>query len=185
MSFEESLVRHASPTLASIKIASLYSFRFDSYKECLDTINGFNEMMNPRGIHIELLKNTGNFYLIYVYRKSHLLRTLCDEEVQSFLTEYGYSSACEVEDYIETLKYKLKTGNDFPHEIGVFLGYPLNDVKMFIKTNGNHCVLCGDWKVYQDEETARCLFCKYKHCREIYVKLYMAGRRFSDMLVSA
>ena len=43
----------------------------------------------------------------------------------------------------------------------------------------------GNWEVYGDEETAKCLFCKYKHCREVYMSAYGAGRKFIDMLVSA
>ena len=46
-------------------------------------------------------------------------------------------------------------------------------------------IACGDWKVYGDEESAKCLFCKYKRCREVYMSVYGAGRKFVDMLVSA
>jgi len=185
MSFEESLVWHASPTLASIKIANLYSFRFQNTIECLETIQRFNELMNDKGIYIELLKNTGDLYLIYVYRKSHLQVVLSDRKVRDFLIKYSYSVDENITGLLETLRMRLNTEKDFPHEIGIFLGYPLEDVKAFIETKGCNSVLCGDWKVYHDEDTARCLFCKYKHCREIYIKVYKEGRRFIDMLVSA
>lgn len=185
MSFEESLVWHASPTLASIKIANLYSFHFGSERECFETIRRFNSFMNAKGIYIESLRNDGDSYLIYVYRKSHLQTALGDTRIQNFLGDYGYSGMQDVRETIETLRTKLEAKKDFPHEIGIFLGYPLEDVEAFIDTKGKKCILCGDWKVYHDEETARCLFCKYKHCREIYVKVYKAGRRFRDMLVSA
>lgn len=185
MSFEESLVWHASPTLASIKVANLYSFRFASKQECIDTIKQFNLMMNPKGIYIELLKNTGDFYLIYVYRKSRLQIDLYDISVQSFLCEMGYPINSSPYGYLNMLKKRLKKEKDFPHEIGVFLGYPLADVKAFIKMKGQNCIACGDWKVYGNEEVARGLFCKYKHCREVYVSVYEAGRKFTDMLVSA
>jgi len=185
MSFEESLILHASPTLASIKTANLYSFEFQSIEECRNTIGAFNAVMNKKGIYIELVKNTGDFYLIYVYRKTHLQRTLENEEVRTFLHNYGYSSETELEKKIDILKSRLKAKKDFPHEIGVFLGYPLDDVKAFINFRGKNCIACGDWKVYNNEEAAKCLFCKFKHCKEMYVKVYRAGRKFSDMLVSA
>lgn len=185
MSFEESLVWNASPTLASIKIANLYSFHFESIIDCLETIQYFNKLMNAKGIYIEILRNSGNSYLVYVYRKSHLQMVIKDRKINDFLKTYGYATNCDLADYIETLRSRLNKGEDFPHEIGVFLGYPLEDVKAFIDLKGNHCILCGDWKVYHDEETAKCLFCKYRHCRETYIKVYRTGRRFSDMLVSA
>jgi len=185
MSFEESLVWHASPTLASIKTANLYSFRFRNKIECLETINRFNELMNDKGIYIELLKNTGDLYLIYVYRKSHLQIVLSHREIRDFLIKYSYSPDGNISGLLETLRMRLNTEKDFPHEIGIFLGYPLEDVKSFIETKGSNSVLCGDWKVYHNEDTARCLFCKYKRCRETYIKVYREGRRFVDMLVGA
>jgi len=185
MSFEESLVLNASPTLASIKIASLYNFRFTSMEECLSTINDFNLLMNKKGIFIELAKSSGDFYLIYVYRKSHLQRAMENEKILEFLMAYGYPMESSLQEKIAILKKRLCKESDFPHEIGVFLGYPLEDVKTFIEKKGNHSILCGDWKVYHDEETARCLFCKYRHCKETYIRVYKAGRSFTDMLVGA
>lgn len=185
MSFEESLIRHAAPTLASIKVANLYSFKFSSIEECQKTICYFNALMNSKGIYIELLKNSGDFYLIYVYRKSHLQKKLQDAEIQNLLVQYGYPEKCEIKKYLNVLKIRMDAGEDFPHEIGLLLGYPLADVKAFIETKGKDCIACGDWKVYGDEEAAKCLFCKYRHCKEVYMSVYEAGRRFVDMLVSA
>ena len=185
MSFEESLVLHASPTLASIKVANLYSFKFKSVQECEKTIDRFNLIMNPRGIYIELLNVTSDIYLIYVYRKSQLQIILNDSSNQIFLQEYGYSSQNGMDEVINNLKRRLQEEEEFPHEIGVFLGYPLADVKAFIKTKGKNCALCGDWKAYHNEEVAKCLFCKYKHCREVYIRVYREGRKLRDMLVSA
>lgn len=185
MSFEESLVWHASPTLASLKVANLYNFRFESFDDCLNTIEKYNLLMNSKGIYIELLSRDEDFYLIYVYRKSQLTLDLENDEVKNFLSDYGYCEGEDLSAYISFLKRRLLEEQDFPHEIGVFLGYPLDDVKAFIKTNGKNCTLCGDWKVYHDAESAKCLFCKYKHCKEVYVKVYGNGRNFRDMLVGA
>lgn len=185
MSFEESLIWHASPTLASIKVANLYSFQFGSMEECIQIMHQFNSIMNPKGLYIELLKNTDDFYLIYVYRKSHLLQNLNRVHIQEFLKEYGYTGGNDLSTYFDVLKSRLLNQVDFPHEIGVFLGYPLADVKAFIEDKGKNAVICGNWKVYHDEKSARCLFCKYNHCREVYVKVYEGGRKFCDMLVGA
>lgn len=91
----------------------------------------------------------------------------------------------DLDAYLELLAKRLGEGTDFPHEVGVFLGYPLLDVTAFIETKGQNCIACGDWKVYHNEQEARCLFCKFKHCKDVYVKVHSEGRRFCDMLVSA
>lgn len=185
MSFEESLVTHASPTLASIKVANLYNFKFSSMKECESSVKHFNSIMNAKGIFIEFMKIQRGTYLIYVYRESQLKRLLKDPGVVEFLRQYGYMELETVEDYVAILKSRLYSEEKFPHEIGVFLGYPLADVKSFIKSKGKNFLACGDWKVYHDVATAKCQFCKYKRCREIYIKVYKTGRRIKDMLVSA
>ena len=110
---------------------------------------------------------------------------LSDSDVQMFLSGYGYPIKYDIDKYLSVLKMRLKTREDFPHEIGLLLGYPLSDVKAFIENEGQNCIVYGDWKVYGDEETAKCLFCKYKRCRDVYISVYGAGRKFVDMLVSA
>ena len=41
-----------------------------------------------------------------------------------------------------------------PHEIGVFLDYPLHDVKAFAGCDRQKCILTGYWKVYAEEKNA-------------------------------
>ena len=52
------------------------------------------------------------------------------------------------------LRARLAQGGAFPHEIGLFLDYPADDVLAFVEKGGAGCKLCGYWKVYGDEEKA-------------------------------
>jgi len=69
---------------------------------------------------------------------------------------------------VARLVCRFRESSEFPHEVGLFLSYPPEDVKGFI----NHCAggfkCAGLWKVYGDEEKARSLFEKYRKCTEIY-----------------
>ena len=56
-------------------------------------------------------------------------------------------------------------GEDFPHEIGLFLGYPPADVAGFLRDGGRGCKLCGPWKVYGDAEEAARRFAAFRRCR--------------------
>ena len=49
-------------------------------------------------------------------------------------------------------------GDDFPHEVGLFLGYPPGDVEGFRLNHGRNFKLCGLWKVYCDMEQATARF---------------------------
>lgn len=79
----------------------------------------------------------------------------------------------------------MEKGGEFPHEIGLFLGYPLGDVKGFIKHRGQNCKCTGCWKVYCDEREARRQFCRFEKCRSIYCRLYREGRALSRLTVAA
>ena len=47
---------------------------------------------------------------------------------------------------LRQLSRRLCCEADFPHEIGVFLGYPLTDVVGFIENQGRNFTCCGCWK---------------------------------------
>ena len=73
----------------------------------------------------------------------------------------------------------------FPHEVGLFLGYPLDDVTGFIEQKGKNYKCCGIWKVYGDEQQTRILFRKLKRCSEIYRRLFADGRSILQLTVAA
>lgn len=63
----------------------------------------------------------------------------------------------------------------FPHEIGLFLGYPFEDVMGFIENKGENYLCSGCWKVYSCEQDAKECFCKYKECTRAYEELFDEG----------
>ena len=75
-------------------------------------------------------------------------------------------------DYILHLKDRFELYHKTPHEVGVFLGYPLNDVKDFIKYKGNNFKICGCWKVYNDVELCSNKFETFKKYTQLFTYLY-------------
>lgn len=69
------------------------------------------------------------------------------------------------------IKERIRQLEDFPHEIGLFLSYPIEDVLGFIENRGKNYILNGYWKVYGNEEEARKSFFKYRKCTDVYHKL--------------
>ncbi|MDR0758852.1 MAG: DUF3793 family protein [Treponema sp.] len=67
--------------------------------------------------------------------------------------------------FLDRLKEQF-TSSQFPHEVGIFLGYPADDVLGFVEHNGQNYKLCGYWKVYGDVERAKACFRQYDECRE-------------------
>ncbi len=78
---------------------------------------------------------------------------------------------------------RLKECEEFPHEIGLFLGYPPEDVQGFIENRADGCKYAGCWKVYGDADAARKIFAKYKKCTDIYCMQFARGMSIERLTV--
>lgn len=181
---ERYLVEHCAPTLASIKTANLFTYAYSSEEEVQEQIALWNASMNDKGIFVMELRRSEKAALIYVCRKSFLERDLKKPGVAQFMKRYGYTSL-EPEDALKLLQSKLQVQEEFPHEIGIFLGYPLGDVIGFIKNAGHNCKCTGCWKVYCNECEAVRTFAKYKKCKDVYMRLWQQGRSVLKLTVAA
>ena len=83
----------------------------------------------------------------------------------NFLKFLGYPKEYRLDIYIQILMGKLKT-KDFPHEIGIFLGYPLKDVVGFMGYGSYKLSKIKYWKVYGDTEVSDKVYNKFLEHRE-------------------
>lgn len=179
---ENGVVTNCAPTLAGMKSANLFSYRYKSRVEVLRELNDINRKLNARGVYLEVLLWRKESVLIYVYRKTFLEHDLQQEGARALLESYGYQEY-SVEACLGKLKERLIEYDCFPHEIGMFLGYPLEDVVGFIAHKGKDCKLCGIWKVYGNVSEAGKLFQKLKKCSDIYIRVFQEGRSITQMTV--
>ena len=184
MLLEKYLIVHGAPTLASLKTASLFSLRYSSKRELEEQLESWNRRLEEKGIFLLELRRTEQKALVYVCRKSHLCADLKKPGVARFLSGCGYASA-DAAYALRRLKKRLGEEKGFPHEIGIFLGYPLGDVIGFIRNGGKNCKCAGCWKVYCNECEAVKTFAKYRKCREVYTRLWNQGRSIRQLTVAA
>ena len=78
---------------------------------------------------------------------------------------------------------RLKVSAEFPHEIGLFLGYPPLDVDGFIRNPKEGFYEVGYWKVYSDVQSARLAFSRYRRCTEEYGRMLEEGRTLEQLVV--
>lgn len=182
--FEELLLRHCSPTLAGIKPSSLFSYPFSSEETLKEELSSWNTQLNEKGIFLHLLRSSERHGLVYICRPNMLQADMKREDVQAFLASFGYQD-CQVEQMLKRLTYRFSLRRDFPHEIGIFLGYPLEDVIGFIENAGQNCKCAGCWKVYSDECEAMKRFALYQKCRKIYERLFYNGKSIKQLTVAA
>lgn len=173
---EKYLIEHCAPTLASLKTANLFSLPFSSKEELDSCIVYWNQCMSGKGVTVCALRIREHTALVYVYRRELLKRDMDRPGVSCFLKKIGYDSQ-DVEDWIERLRERLAESEDFPHEIGLFLGYPLGDVIGFVENSGRNCLCAGCWKVYCNESEAMQTFQRFKKCTTAYTRLWSQGRK--------
>jgi len=170
--FEQSLIDLCSPTLAGIKVGSVFLYTIDKNENLHKTITYWNMKLSKKGLHICLIKERYNGGLVYVFRPAMLNILLTNKEIKLFLQSRGFKASTKLEVYIEQLQYCFYNKSSFPHEIGIFLGYPLKDVKGFIEHSGKNFTLCGFWKVYGEPKLAQKMFSRYQKCLSIYKQIF-------------
>ena len=172
--YEEKIIRYCSPTLAGLKTANIFSCKYKSERELHEEISFIDKRLKEKGIRIAPIGKNKNGILIYVYRPAMLASDFKLCGVREILSDYGYNPE-NIEQCIKRLSQRIRKERLFPHEIGVFLGYPSEDVRGFIDNSAKKYKYSGCWKVYGDVSRAKNLFEAYKKCTEAYIKQYEQG----------
>ncbi len=178
----DKIVRYCSPTLAGLKTGNIFSESCTSESEIREKIAVLNSKLGCKGLRFALLRFCENRALIYVYRPCYLERDLSDPEAAALLAEAGYrGGTCE--ELIGELIERLANGREFPHEIGLFIGYPPEDIRGFIENKAMNFKCAGCWKVYGDVDAARRCFAKYDKCTAVYCRCWNEGKTIEQLAV--
>lgn len=181
---ETLIAYHCGPALAGIKPANIAACQKTHIPNIHAEIKKLNGQLNCKDIYLEVVCECEKRVLVMVYRKKVLEKHLQEQANRAFLAQFGYLETDSIADCIAHLKERL-VYDTFPHEIGVFLGYPLHDIYGFIHHRDDGCLLIGEWKVYQNPEAAKKLFGRYRACRKALVKKVIDGRTLAQIFCAA
>lgn len=180
-SFAASLYHICSPTLRKVKPSNLFTLHKErcpnwraDLDECRTTLERF-------GYGMVVLEDNARYLVVMVYHIASLRHCLAQREPGQWLDSLGYSGAASLEGKLERLGDRFRK-DSFPHEIGLFLGYPTEDVRGFIDNKGKNCKYTGEWKVYGDLTEALRLFQSYKDSRRWVMEQAKKGKRLEDIL---
>ena len=184
--FEAVLVRQCAPTLAGMKPGSIFCFNHSPLEVSRQKVCQWNKQLAPFGLTVQILleRPGSSSVIVFVYRRDRLEQMLSDDAYQSFLAQAGYERT-NLDGLLEQLSYRLRTQPEFPHEIGVFLGYPLRDVIGFIENHGRNFTCCGFWKSYGDPAEMQVCFACYRRCIQTYVAMFEQGIPIERLAVPA
>lgn len=167
---EELIVRHCAPTLANLKTGSLFVCPITDRPSFFSSLRSLNEFLVPKGLRALPLRIREYSALVYLYRPSRLKKDLEDPAAVKILQDHGYSCYGKC---LPKLIERVRASEEFPHEIGLFLGYPPEDVQGFL--DHRPCKCSGCWKVYGDENKAKKTFDLYKKCERVYCQQLARG----------
>ena len=152
---EYNLAYHGAPALAGIKAADLIAW--GTPEQCRgEGFCRYQQELARRGICLTVLRAEGPRCLLLVYRREQL-----------------------------ELRAQRLAGGEFPHEVGLFLGYPPEDVAAFCRHRGRDFKVCGCWKVYCDVEGALRCFRRYRRCREALCRRLEEGKALTQLFRAA
>ena len=177
------IVQHCSPTLVGLKTANMFTFALDSQEELRCELCAINRRLSGKGLRVIPLRYRCGKALIYVYRPERLKCDLQSSEACGVLESCGYSCGECAGRQLSQLISRLRTSDEFPHEIGLFLGYPPEDVIGFIERRP--CVLSGLWKAYGDPDEAQRRFDRLRHCTEVWCKCWPEGVPLERLTVAS
>lgn len=81
--------------------------------------------------------------------------------------------------YIGLLRKRFQKG--CPHELGVFLGYPVEDIKTYMEDVSAGCPLIGYWKAYHNLDKTLETFREYDDLRNRIVSWLESGYKPSKL----
>lgn len=184
MNIDQTFIHCASPAMCGIKPANLFSIRkqvFENSKNSISqTLKKWKIEFESIGMNFICIERSDNLLLFFVYRKTLLEKSIFSSKwVNSYLRKKNYPVKNGLDAIIQELSKRLSVQKDFPHEVGIFLGYPICDVIAFEQKIKSESKFNGYWKVYSKNslelKKAKALSNLYKNCSEICLQMFKKG----------
>lgn len=165
------LALQCAPLIAGLKISNLLITQNSNVWKV-------KQVLGNTAISCSVLLSTEKKTTLLLYREEELKASLRQPEVRTFLEGMGYGDK-DFPEMISAFRLRYRSyiwgEREFPHEMGVFLGYPIEDVEGFIRHSGKNYLYAGYWKVYADMPAKIQLFHKFEYAKETLIRLLSKG----------
>src|SRR5512133_47443 len=165
------LLLECSEVLAGIKPANLISL-VNRPRSCgrnlyqlWDTYHG--ELTDRLAkICFKVLKTSDRARLLFCYNPEHLDHHLPHSGIRAILAKTGYDTSQGSTALVSELCNRIKKSDVFPHEIGLFIGYPAKDVAAFMGMINLPFTCQGPWKIYGEPGQSLYLADSFRRSRQ-------------------
>lgn len=164
------LVLECSETLAGLKPASLVSL-VNRQRSCgrnlyqLWQLHGSQVSSAVPMLRFRVLQKSERALLLFCYHPEQLITHLSHPGIRTLLGKAGYDSTGNGEELLEELSGRIEDRASFPHEIGLFIGYPAKDVAAFMGLVKLPFTCQGPWKIFGNPEKSLCLAGSFRRIR--------------------
>lgn len=176
---ELQFVLQCAPTIAGLKTSNLFIIPREDEHEA-------RKLLQHTGLACYRLVYDKSKVVFLVFNREMLMDYLARIENADFLTDMGYEKlefGYMLKKFMERYSNYIVSRNEFPHEMGLFLGYPLADVIGFIENKGMNSILSGYWKVYSNPLFTKMLFDRFDTAKEDMI-IRLSSREKIDSIVS-
>lgn len=176
------LMLECSEVLAGVKPANLISL-VNRKRPCGRNLyqlwQSFTNDMELRFPHLTfmVLQTTMHASLLLCYNRTHLEHHLSHAGIRVLLCKSGYAAEASCDALLEELYQRISQNNTFPHEIGLFIGYPTKDVAAFMGLVKLPFACQRLWKIYGNPEQSLDLAEQFRCCRQNMCDLLMSGEQ--------
>lgn len=175
---ETQLAFQCAPVITGLKISNLFIVPNEN-------VHHVESLLEGTDLSFRILVCTGKKTTFLLYRERELREYLAEQKVKCFLRKMGYY-AMELEDILpkccESYESCMNHRGAFPHEMGILLGYPVEDVEGFIVHGGRNFLYSGYWKVYADLPQKKRMFRKFDAAKETLIHMVSNGISMTDII---
>ena len=118
--------------------------------------------------------------LLLCYNRDRLERHLAHSGIRTLLHKAGYDAGSTSSALLDELRRRVSNNDSFPHEIGLFIGYPAKDVAAFMGLIQLPFACQCLWKIYGNPDKSLDLAEQFRCCRQKMGAILKTGK--SDSL---
>ena len=175
---ETQLALQCAPLLIGVKISNLLIIRNESLKKV-------EEILQGTGISRYILMESEEKATLLLCKENETKEFLSGKRARTLLNKLGYKRF-SFEELLFQVKERyekhMNEGSGFPHEMGLLLGYPVEDVNGFIKNRGKNFLYSGYWKVYEDLPEKLHLFHTFEQAKQTVLQLIFGGLSIKEII---
>lgn len=175
---EMQIALHCAPLISGLTISNIICIEKGS-------VSRLNEILYGTDILYDVLITNVHKATILLYNKLKLEEHLYHQRVKTLLMKMGYTNINlqgVLKEFKKRFRKYMTEGTVFPHEMGILLGYPMEDVEGFINNDGRNFLYTGYWKVYGNVYEKMQMFNKIEIARDNILQLIACGINIREII---